>query len=239
MESKKIIIIIGVIVLFAAIAGFFLLNNNPTVTTNDQTTIVLSKSSYMKVPDVPNATAKADKKGIFYYNDADDNLNITSSSNLSASSSVKEMKKLKNSIVTGSKKIKEDNVVIYEKNGTYSIFVENTQYNDSLLIQSSDKNIAFSCWESIKYHDPSDNFKIDNTTSNDTGSGKVVDAVEQTQSAVETPSSSQSSTPAQTTESSSDSVGYGDSYSDFVSSSSSSSRSSGGDSYGDKPSDFV
>lgn len=237
MESKKIIIIIGVIVLFAAIAGFFLLNNTSTVTTDEQATIVLSKSSYMKVPDVPNATAKADKKGIFYYNDADDNLNITSSSNLSASSSVKEMKKLKNSVVTGSKKIKEDNVVIYEKNGTYSIFVENTQYNDSLLIQSSDKNIAFSCWESIKYHDPSDNFKIDNTTSNDTGSVKVVDAVEQTQSAVETSSSSQSSSSAETTDS--DSVGYGDRYSDFVSTSSSSSSSSGGDSYGDKPSDFV
>ena len=147
------------------------------------------------------------------------------------------MKKLKNSVVTGSKKIKEDNVIIYEKNGTYSIFVENTQYNDSLLIQSSDKNIAFSCWESIKYHDPSDNFKIDNTTSNDTGSVKVVDAVEQTQSAVETPSSSQSSSSAETTDS--DSVGYGDRYSDFVSTSSSSSSSSGGDSYGDKPSDFV
>ncbi len=234
MDTKKIIIIIAIIAVIAAICGIFLLNNQVETTTND-VTIVLSKSAYMKVPDDPNSTSKADDDGIFYYKDAKDDLNITSSSNLSASSSSKEMKNLKNSVVTGSKKIKEDNVVVYEKNGTYSIFVKNTQYNDTLLIQSHDKNVVLSCWASIKYHNPSDKFKIDNTTSD--SSGKVVDAIEQTQNAVEKASSTAAAS-SETTYSSSD-YSFGDRASDFVNSPSSSSSPSTGDSLGDKASDFV
>ncbi len=235
MDLKKIIIVVAIIAVLAVVAGYFLLNNQADIT--EHTTIVLSKSAYMEVPKVTNASSKADKKGIFYYNDDQSDINVTSCSNLSASSSAKEMKKIKDDIATGSKKITEDNVVIYEKNGTYSIFVKNTQYNDTLLIQSNDKNLLIQCWESVKYHDPTDNFKVDNTTDS-SGSSDVVDAVKQTQSAVKESSSTSS---ASSSSSSSSSSGYGNSYSDFVSSArnSKSGGSAKGSSYGDSYSDFV
>lgn len=237
--DKKYILIILLIAVIAVVGGYFLLNgNNIQTVSGEQTTIILSKSAYMEVPKDSNATSKADKKGIFYYNDKDDDINITSCSNLSASSSVKEMKKLKNSVSTGAKKMVENDVVVYEKDGVYSVFAKNTQYNDTLLIQASDKNLLLACWNSVKYHDPTDKIKF-NGTSND-GSGSVVNAVEQTQTAVQSSgssssSSSSSSSTASSSDSSYDSSGSGSGgYSDFgfdtgsSSSSSSSSGSSGG-----------
>lgn len=238
--DKKYILIILLIAVIAVVGGYFLLNgNNIQTVSGEQTTIVLSKSAYMEVPKDSNATSNADKKGIFYYKDKDDDINITSCSNLSASSSVKEMKKLKNSVSTGAKKIVENNVVVYEKDGVYSVFAKNTQYNDTLLIQSSDKNVLLACWNSVKYHDPTDKIKF-NGTAGDKGSGSVVNAIEQTQSAVQASGSSSSSYSESSSSSSSSDSSYDYSgsgsggYSDFgfdtgsSSSGSSSSGSSGG-----------
>lgn len=238
MDKKHIIIAIVIVAVIAVIGGYFLLNNGTTSTITDHSTIVLSKSAYMEVPKDSNATSNADKKGIFYYKDKDDNINITSCSNLSASSSVKEMKKLKNSVSTGAKKMVENDVVVYEKDGVYSVFAKNTQYNDTLLIQSSDKNILLACWNSVKYHDPTDKIKF-NGTAGDNGSGSVVNAIEQTQNAVQASESSsssysESSSSSSSSDSSSDYSGSGSGgYSDFgfdtgSSSSGSSSGSSGG-----------
>lgn len=224
MDKKKIIIIVAVIAIIALVGGYLLLNNNTSHSdTTKHVTILLSKSAYMEVPDSPNATNKVDKKGIFYYNVNKDDVNITSCSNLSASSSAKEMKEIKNSVATGSKKIKEDNVVLYEKNGTYSVFVRNTQYNDTLLIQSSDKELLLSCWKSVKYHDPTTKIDVDNTTSS-SGSGSVVSAVEKTESTVQKETSSSASSSSSTGTSSKD---WGYDWSSGSSSSSKSSSSSG------------
>lgn len=224
--DKKYIIIILIVAIIAVIGGYFLLNNASTDITTEHTTIVLSKSAYMEVPKNLNATSKADKKGIFYYKDKKDDINVTSCSNLSASSSSKEMKKLKNSIATGAKKEKGDGVVIYEKDGIYSVFVKNTQYNDTLLIQSSDKNLLLQCWNTVKYHDPTDKIKFNDTTSSSSGSGSVVSAVEKTESAVKSSYSSSSSSSTSSSTSYSSGSGSGG-YSDFGFSSSSSSSSSG------------
>jgi hypothetical protein len=241
--DKKYILIILVVAVIAVVGGYFLLNgNNSGTITSEHTTIVLSKSSYMEVPKDSNATSKADKKGIFYYVDENDDINITSCSNLSASSSVKEMQKLKNAIATGAKKVKDGDVVVYEKDGVYSVFVKNTQYNDTLLIQSTDKNLLLQCWNSVKYHDPTDKIKFNDTTTG--GSGSVVNAVEKTESAVETSSSSSgssgSSSYTSTESSSSDYSGSGSGgYSDFgFSTSDSGGSSSSGGSSGGGYSDF-
>ncbi|MBR4448556.1 hypothetical protein [Methanobrevibacter sp.] len=219
MDKKKIIIIVAIIAVIAIIGAYFVFNDSH-VGTAKQKTILLSKSAYMQVPDTKNVTNKVDKDGVFHYKNKDSDINITSCSNLSAASSEKELKKLKNDVATGAKKLKEDNVVIYEKDGVYSVFVKNTQYNDTLLIQSSDKNLLLQCWESVKYHDPSVKIKI-NDTGSSPGSGNVIDVVEKTQSAVQSSSSSTSSSSS----SSSDYSSGG--YSDFgFSSSSSSSRGS-------------
>ena len=146
--------------------------------TSEQVPMRLSKSAYMEIPDNPNATLKTDKSGVSHYSDKNDDLNITVASNLSMSSSKNEMDKIKDSVATGSKKTVKDNVVIYEKNGTYSVFVKNTQYNDTVLIQSSNKNLLIQCYNSIKFHSPTDSLKFNDTGSSkgsDTASSKVVD----------------------------------------------------------------
>ncbi len=194
MDKKYILMLIVIIAAIAAVAGYFLLADNQLDTISEHKTIVLSKSAYMEVPENPNATDKVDKKGIFYYKDKDDDINITSCSNLSTSSSAKELKKLKNSVATGSKKLKEGNVVIYEKDGIYSVFVKNTQYNDTLLIQSSNKDLLLQCWNTVKYHDPTQKIKFDNDTSS-SSSGSVINAAEKTETVVKAsaPSTSSSS----------------------------------------------
>lgn len=209
MNKKHIILIVVVIAVIAVIGCYFLFNggiDSSTNSTANQKTILLSKSAYMQVPDTKNVSDNVNKKGVHYYKNKHDDINITSCSNLSDSSSSDEIKKLKDDVVTGSKKSTEDNVVIYEKNGTYSIFVKNTQYNDTLFIQSSNKNLLLQCWESVKYHDPAQKIEI-----NDTGSsGSVINVVEKTQDAVasSTQSSSSSSSSSQESSSSASSWGY-------------------------------
>ena len=223
MDKKKIIIIVAIIAVIAIIGAYFVFNDSH-VETGKQKTILLSKSAYMQVPDTKNVTNKVDKEGVFHYKNNDSDINITSCSNLSASSSSNELKKLKDDVATEEKKLKEDKVVIYEKDGVYSIFVKNTQYNDTLLIQSSDKNLLLQCWESVKYHDPSEKIEIKDTGSS-SGSDNVIDVVEKTQTAVQSSSSSTSSSSSSSSSTSSDYSSGG--YSDFGFSSSSSSGGGG------------
>lgn len=197
MDKKYILIVVAIVAIVAVIGGYFLFNNQ-SITMTEHNTIVLSNSSYMDVPVADNATLKADKKGIYYYKDNLDDLNITGCSNLSASSAGDEMSKLKNTIAVGSEKLNEDNAVIYVKDGIYSIFVKNTQYNDTLLMQSTNKNLLLQCLRTVKYHDPTEQPKFDNASSS-SGSGKIVRADVKTQKAV------QSSAPKATTSSSSSS----------------------------------
>lgn len=202
MVNKKIFLIVGVFVAAVVLIGGYSLLSTPTVDMN-QTTIVLSKSAYMNVPIEDNATSNADKDGIFHYVDNENGINITScNSNISKKSSISKMNKLKNSTESNSKKIKEDNVIIYEKNGTYSIFVKNLEYNNTVILQSANKNLLMACWDSLKFHNPTDKFKFDNTTTSN-----VVNAVEQTQSVVGdvSQSDSSSSSTSDSSESSSDS----------------------------------
>lgn len=206
MDSKKVILIVVVVVAAVALFGGYSLLSTPTVDMN-QTTIVLSKSAYMNVPIQDNASSNADKDGIFHYVDDKNGINVTScNSNISKKSSISKMNALKNTTESNSKKIKEDNVVVYEKNGTYTIFVKNMEYNNTVMLQSTNKNLLMACWNSLKFHNPTDKFKFDNTTSG----SNVVNAVEQTQSVVGDVSSSSSSSSA--SDSSSSSSSSSDSY---------------------------
>ena len=241
MNTKHIIIVVAVVAVVAIFGAYFMLGENQEIT-SEQVPMRLSKSAYMEIPDNPNATLETDKNGVSRYSDEKDDINITVASNLSLSSSKNEMDKIKDSVATGSKKIVEDNVVIYEKNGTYSVFVKNTQKNDTVLIQSSNKNLLLQCFNSIKFHSPTDSLKFNDTGSSkgsDTSSSKVVDIAQQTQSTVEKSTSSASS--SSSVSSSSSGSSYGDSYSDYVSSSrgSGSGGSSSSHSYGDSYEDFV
>ena len=226
MEKKHIIILIILIAIIAVIGGYFLLNNQQS---SEQTTLILSQSAYMEVPKDAVATKnnKVDKKGIFYYVDEKDNVNVTSCSNLSADSSESEMNKLKSAVERGSKKITGDNVVVYLKDGIYSVFVKNTQYNDTILLQSTNKNLLIQCWESIKFHSPTDKLKFNETTSDSgsSSSGSVVNAAEKTKKVV-SKNTSPSTSSSSSSQSSSYSSGFG--YSSYGSGSSSKGSSSGG-----------
>ncbi len=187
MNKKHIILIIIIIAAIAAIGGYFFFNGSTDSISDssiEQKTILLSKSAYMNVPDTKNVSDKVNKKGVHYYKNKNIDLNITSCSNLSDSSSEKELKTLKDSVARGAKKSTEDGLVVYEKNGTFSIFVKNTQYNDILLIQSSDKNLLLQCSKSVEFHDPAQKIKINDTGGSD--SGKVINVVEKTEKAVST-----------------------------------------------------
>lgn len=74
--------------------------------------------------------------------------------------------------------------------GIYSIFVKNVLYNDSILIQSMSKDLLLNCWATLKFHDPSDSLKFDNTTA---GGGTVINGAEQTEKIVQSSSTSSSS----------------------------------------------
>ena len=242
-SSKKIPIIIAIVIiaLIAVVAGYFLLNNPVGSQT---TTIILSDSAYMEVPESPNATSKADKNGVFYYIDEKNGLNVTScNSNITKKSAVQNVKKSFTDLESSSNKLVENNMVIYEKDGVYSVLVENDQYNDTILIQSTNKKLLVSCLNSINYHNPTDSFKVDD-------SKDVVNATQETQTAVQQASSSSdygSSSTSSSSSGSSDSSGSSSSdggysdwssssssggYSDWGSSSSSSSKSSSSSSGG-------
>ena len=204
MDRKYIIIIIAVLAVLAA-AGAFLLTSNPMAL--EHSTIELSETSYIQIPVDSSAISTADEEGIFYYVDKNNGINITHSNpNITTSKGIKIVDKLKNNISVGSKKIIEDNAVIYAKNGIYSIFVKNTKYNDTILIQSTNKNILLQCWESLKFHSPTDSLKIE-----DTDSKSVVNATQTTQKVVsKSPtysSASSSSTSSSKSSSSSSSSG--------------------------------
>ena len=210
-SKSKVPILIGIalVVVIAVVAGYFLMNNQGEM---EQTTLVLSESAYMKVPENGNASAKVDKNGIFHYIDEKNSINVTSyNANQSLEVGASKMDALEDAVKTGANEIQEDNGTVYEKDGIYSVIVENNDYEDSLIIQSTNKDLLMQAWNSIKFHDPTDSFKPgesssdSNDTSSSSDSGSVVSAVEQTQSVVKKYSSSSSSSSGSSSSSSSSS----------------------------------
>ncbi|WP_298521597.1 hypothetical protein [uncultured Methanobrevibacter sp.] len=224
MNSKYIIIIVAAVIVVAGAAGYFLFGNQLEF---EHTTLVLSKSAYMESPVAENISAEPDKDGVYYYVDKENGVNITSCSNISIANSSKTIKKLKDDMESSSKKTYENNVVVYEKDGVYSIFVKNVEYNDTVIIQSLSKDLLLACWNTLKFHDPSDSLKFDNKTAS--GGSKVINAAEQTEEVVQTATATTSTSTASTS-SSSDSSSSSDWGYDW-SSSESSYSSSGGSSY--------
>lgn len=224
MNLKHIIIIVAIIAAVAVVAGYFLFNNQLEF---EHTTLVLSKSAYMESPVAENISGKPDKDGVYYYVDRENGVNITSCSNISIANSTDTMNKLKDAVQSESKKSYENNVVVYEKNGVYSIYVKNIEYNDTIIIQSLSKDMLLACWNTLKFHNPSDSLKFNNT-----GGGTVINAFEQTEQAVQTATASSSASSDYSSSSSSQSSSDYSSSSDWGYDWSSSGSSSGGSSSG-------
>lgn len=196
MNSKLIIIVIAVIAAAAVAAGYFMFSDQLEY---EHTTLVLSKSAYMESPLAENISGKPDKDGVYYYVDSENGVNVTSSSNISTPDSKKTMDKLRDEVQSNSKKSYEGDVVVYEKNGIFSVFVKNIGYNDTVLIQSLSKDMLLACWSTLKFHDPSDSLKFENNT---TVGGNVINAVEQTEEVVQSAAEAQESASSSTSTSS-------------------------------------
>lgn len=227
MNYKYIIGIIAIVAIIAVAGGYFFFGNQLEF---EHSTLVLSKSAYMESPVAENISGKPDKDGVYFYVDKENGVNVTSCSNISISNSSKTMNKLKEAIEKDAKKSYENDVVVYEKDGVYSIYVRNVEYNDTIIIQSLSKDLLLACWDTLKFHDPSDSLKFD-----DSNSTNVVNAVEQTEQVVESATASaQSSSESASTQSSSSDYssssdwGYDWGYSDSGSGSSGGSSSAGG-----------
>lgn len=234
-KSNKIPIIIAVVAVaaIAIVGGYFLLNSQMGL---EHTTLVLSDSAYMEVPKVSNASSKADKSGIFYYVDSKNEFNVTSCNyDLAKKSAKSKMNDLKKSLESESNVINAGNVVIYENNGVYSIFAEDNEYNQSVLIQSKNKDLLIESWSTLKFHNPADIFKVDD-------SKDVVNVTKETENVISESTSSSDSSDSHSTASSSQSSSQSQSaatsdsagYSDWASSGS---GDSGGASYSDWASD--
>jgi hypothetical protein len=192
--NNKILIIAIVAIIAAVLAGgYFLFNGQPEF---DYSAMELSDTAYMDIPEAPNATAKADKNGLFFYVDDEHGVNVTScNSNVSKKSAVTKLNELKTAFESGANQIQEGNIVIFEKDGIYSVFSENKETHDMVLIQSKDKDVLLKCYESITYHSPMDSLKVEESKT-------VVNATKETQTAIKQSSSSSSSSGSSSSDSS-------------------------------------
>ena len=80
--------------------------------------------------------------------------------------------------------------------------LKNTQYNDTLLIQSSNKDLLLQCSQSVQFHDPAQKVEIKNDDG--TPSTDVIDVVQKTESVVSSSSSDSGTSSSEVSTSASD-----------------------------------
>ena len=230
-KKNNLPLLIGIIAIaaIALIGGYFLLGGHGNI---EYSVLVISDTAYMDVPDNPNATHSSDANGLHRYVDDDNAFNVTScNSNISKKSAVTQLNEIKTSAENGANKIEEGNKVYYEKDGIYSIFAENKESKDMILIQSKDKDLLLQAYDSIVFHDAVDSLKVEDDK-------KIVNATKETKTAIKKSSqsssskssSSSNSASASSSKSSSSSSSGAESH-NWGSSSSKSSSSSGAESH--------
>ena len=161
MKQKQILIILIVLIIaiLACLTAYIFVNSN----TGDYTTLRISNSCTIEVPN-ENNTMEHMNGGVFKYSFKSGNLNITHQKSANNS----EIKSIYEEQIKNSKKI-EDNIYHDETNGTYSIFIENQNTGDALLITSSDLNLLKKVSSSVKFKKAANmNINTNNTTDNST-----------------------------------------------------------------------
>lgn len=161
MKQKQILIILIVLIIaiLACLTAYIFVNSN----TGDYTTLRISNSCTIEVPN-ENNTMEHMNGGVSKYSFKSGNLNITHQKSANNS----EIKSIYEEQIKNSKKI-EDNIYHDETSGTYSIFIENKNTGDALLITSSDLNLLKKVSSSVKFKKAANmNINTNNTTDNST-----------------------------------------------------------------------
>ena len=133
MKQKQILIILIVLIIaiLACLTAYIFVNSN----TGDYTTLRISNSCTIEVPN-ENNTMEHMNGGVSKYSFKSGNLNITHQKSANNS----EIKSIYEEQIKNSKKI-EDNIYHDETSGTYSIFIENQNTGDAILITSSNLDL--------------------------------------------------------------------------------------------------
>lgn len=161
MKQKQILIILIVLIIaiLACLTAYIFVNSN----TGDYTTLRISNSCTIEVPN-ENNTMEHMNGGVFKYSFKSGNLNITHQKSANNS----EIKSIYEKQIKNSKNI-ENNIYHDETSGTYSIFIENKNTGDALLITSSDLNLLKKVSSSVKFKKAANmNINTNNTTDNST-----------------------------------------------------------------------
>lgn len=161
MKQKQILIIliILIIAILACLTAYMFVNSN----SGDYTTLRISNSCTIEVPNENNTMEHMDGS-VSKYSFKSGNLNITHQKSENNS----EIKSIYEKQIKNSKNI-EDNIYHDETSGTYSIFIENKDTGDALLITSTDLNLLKKISSSVKFKKAANmNMDNNNTTDNST-----------------------------------------------------------------------
>lgn len=188
MKQKQILIILIVLIMaiLACLTAYMFVNSN----TGDYATLRISNSCTIEVPN-ENNTMEHMNSGVSKYSFKSGNLNITHQKSANNS----EIKSIYEKQIKNSKKI-EDNIYHDETSGTYSIFIENKNTGDAILITSSDLNLLKRVSSSVKFKKAANiNMATNNTTDNSTANpdGDVSSDDTASEENVQNPQSSQQS----------------------------------------------
>lgn len=161
MKQKQILIILIVLIIaiLACLTAYIFVNSN----TGDYTTLRISNSCTIEVPN-ENNTMEHMNGGVSKYSFKSGNLNIIHQKSANNS----EIKSIYEEQIKNSKKI-EDNIYHDETSGTYSIFIENQNTGDAILITSSNLDLLKKVSGSVKFKKAANiNMDTNNTTDNST-----------------------------------------------------------------------
>lgn len=162
MKEKQILVILIVIILaiMVCLTAYMFVNSH----SGSYTTLRISNSCTIEVPN-ENNTVESIGGGVSKFSFNSSNLTIThqKSENNSA------IKSLNTKQIQNSQQI-EDNIHYDNSTGTYSIFIENKNTGDSLLITSNNLDVLKRVSNSVKFskpintHNSNNNTTADNTT---------------------------------------------------------------------------
>lgn len=166
MKEKQILVILIVIILaiMACLTAYMLVNSH----SGSYTTLRISNSCTIEVPN-ENNTVESIERGISKFSFNSSNLTITHQKSENNS----EIKSLNTKQIQNSQQI-EDKIYHDNSTGTYSIFIENKNTGDSLLITSNNLDLLKRVSNSVKFskpmntHNSNNNTTADNTTDDST-----------------------------------------------------------------------
>ena len=166
MKEKQILVILIVIILaiMACLTAYVLVNSH----SGSYTTLRISNSCTIEVPN-ENNTVESIEGGISKFSFNSSNLTITHQKSENNS----EIKSLNTKQIQNSQQI-EDKIYHDNSTGTYSIFIENKNTGDSLLITSNNLDLLKRVSNSVKFskpmntHNSNNNTTADNTTDDST-----------------------------------------------------------------------